>query len=128
MSHAFHLWGRGVGIFWLSMFLLFAFDCYVALFERTLELAQILWNLVVNFSILASIYSLSLSLSLSSLIACILHLLITIICSTISIFSFYTFFYLNCKFLFIFLAKNTFWSLHFQSIPVLVPKFFFYRF
>ena len=25
-------------------------------------------------------------------------------------------------------AKNTFWSLHFQSIPVLVPKFFFYRF
>ena len=23
------------------------------------------------------------------------------------------------------LAKNTFWSLHFQSIPVLGPKFFF---
>ena len=27
-----------------------------------------------------------------------------------------------------FKAKNTFWSLHFQSISVLVPKFFFTAF
>ena len=28
----------------------------------------------------------------------------------------------------LFLAKSTFWSLHFRTIPTLVPKFYFYRF
>ena len=56
-------------------------------------------------------FSLSLSLSLdeqftltlfhSSLIACILHLIITIICRIIYVFTFYMCFYLNCKFLFL---------------------------
>ena len=54
-------WGRGVSLFCFSMVLSFSFWCIWLLYatvwmNSTLEQAQILWNPVVSFSILALIF------------------------------------------------------------------------